>query len=108
MQPAVANDLDVRQRIIRVATRLFAHQGYGSTSVRELVEAAGVTKPTLYYYFENKEALFLEVVNTHLNGFDVLVEQTLASQGTLRQRLATFASALSSCASELPPVGLLG
>ena len=55
---------DARQRILDAATHLFAHRGFGSTSVREVVEAAGVTKPTLYYWFDNKEALYLECVRT--------------------------------------------
>ena len=52
----------IRQRILDAALQLFANQGYGSTSVRQVVELAGVTKPTLYYYFNGKEALFREVV----------------------------------------------
>jgi AcrR family transcriptional regulator len=47
----------VARDIARVAARLFATQGYEATSVREIVEAAGVTKPTLYYYFGSKEGL---------------------------------------------------
>jgi AcrR family transcriptional regulator len=43
--------------IARVAARLFARDGYEATSVRTIVEAAGVTKPTLYYYFGSKEGL---------------------------------------------------
>jgi AcrR family transcriptional regulator len=43
--------------IARVAAKLFATQGYEATSVRMIVEAAGVTKPTLYYYFGSKEGL---------------------------------------------------
>jgi AcrR family transcriptional regulator len=43
--------------IARVAARLFAAHGYEATSVRMIVEAAGVTKPTLYYYFGSKEGL---------------------------------------------------
>jgi AcrR family transcriptional regulator len=43
--------------IARVAARLFATQGYEATSVRTIVEAAGVTKPTLYYHFGSKEGL---------------------------------------------------
>src|SRR5258705_13685167 len=48
---------DVAQHIARVAARLFASQGYDATSVRTIVEAAGVTKPTLYYHFGSKEGL---------------------------------------------------
>lgn len=43
--------------IARVASRLFAERGYDATSVREIVEAAGVTKPTLYYHFGSKRGL---------------------------------------------------
>src|SRR5262249_2309410 len=45
------------RHIARVAARLFAQNGYDATSVREIVDAAGVAKPTLYYYFRSKEGL---------------------------------------------------
>jgi AcrR family transcriptional regulator len=45
------------REIARVAARLFASHGYEATSVRMIVEAAGVTKPTLYYHFGSKEGL---------------------------------------------------
>lgn len=47
----------VARHIARTAARLFAERGYDATSVREIVEAAGVAKPTLYYYFRSKEGL---------------------------------------------------
>ena len=48
---------EVAQHILRVAARLFATRGYEATPVREIAEEAGVTKPTLYYYFGSKEGL---------------------------------------------------
>ncbi|SIO66706.1 transcriptional regulator, TetR family [Singulisphaera sp. GP187] len=48
---------DVAQHIAHVAAHLFATQGYDATSVRTIVEAAGVTKPTLYYHYGSKEGL---------------------------------------------------
>src|SRR5262245_41201278 len=47
----------VARHIARTAAKLFAERGYDATSVREIVEAAGVAKPTLYYYFRSKEGL---------------------------------------------------
>jgi AcrR family transcriptional regulator len=47
----------VARHLARVAARLFADRGYEATSVREIVEAAGVAKPTLYYHFQSKEGL---------------------------------------------------
>jgi TetR/AcrR family transcriptional regulator len=62
----------VARHIARVAARLFATQGYDATSVREIVEGAGVTKPTLYYYFRSKEGLAKALVSVPLSD---LVEQ---------------------------------
>jgi AcrR family transcriptional regulator len=62
----------VARHIARVAARLFATQGYDATSVREIVEGAGVTKPTLYYHFRSKEGLAKALVSAPLSD---LVEQ---------------------------------
>ncbi len=51
----------VPQRLLAVATRLFAERGYDRTSVQEIVEAAGVTKGALYHYFGSKDDLLHEV-----------------------------------------------
>ncbi|MEM6290770.1 MAG: TetR/AcrR family transcriptional regulator [Myxococcota bacterium] len=45
-------------RILDEAIRMFASRGYASTSVREVVEASGCTKPALYYHFTNKVGLY--------------------------------------------------
>lgn len=46
-----------RLRIERAATRLFAERGYAATTVEDIVQAAGVTKPMLYRHFESKQEL---------------------------------------------------
>ncbi len=48
---------DNRARLLTVATRLFARHGYEAVGVQQLAEAAGVTKPTLYHYFDSKRGL---------------------------------------------------
>ena len=54
---------DERARLIeQSATRLFAEQGYASTSVDEIVNAAGVTKPMLYRHFESKQELCIRLL----------------------------------------------
>jgi AcrR family transcriptional regulator len=98
---------NARTRILEVATHLFAQRGYGSTSVREVVEASGVTKPTLYYYFESKEALFLEVVKFHMDQLTGLVEQALAAPGDVRTRLTGLVDCYVRGAVDNPDVVLL-
>ena len=57
VSPSRAESSEVARHVARTAARLFSSQGYDATSVREIVEAAGVTKPTLYYHFGSKEGL---------------------------------------------------
>jgi TetR/AcrR family transcriptional regulator len=82
--------LDARARILSVATALFAARGFGATSVREVVDAAGVTKPTLYYYFANKDALFLEAVQAQIGRIRALMDGTLRGDGPPIGRLRSF------------------
>ena len=50
-----------REQILREAARLFAHQGYPGTSMNEVATACGLTKPALYHYVRDKEALLLQI-----------------------------------------------
>jgi AcrR family transcriptional regulator len=53
-----------RQQLFTVALQLFAERGYRSTTMDDLAEAAGVTKPLVYQHFSSKRALYLELVDT--------------------------------------------
>lgn len=53
--------------IARVAAQLFAEEGFDATPVRKIVEAAGVTKPTLYYHFGSKAGLARALLTDPLN-----------------------------------------
>lgn len=83
---------------------MFGLRGYGSTSVREVVEACGVTKPMLYYYFGSKEGLFVATANTHLEALDRLAKEALASGTTLRDRLEALLIANVEFAALQPDV----
>ncbi|HEY3451515.1 MAG TPA: TetR/AcrR family transcriptional regulator [Myxococcales bacterium] len=48
---------DNRTKLLACALRLFVSKGYDGVGVQEIVEAAGVTKPTLYHYFGSKQGL---------------------------------------------------
>jgi AcrR family transcriptional regulator len=71
----------VRDRVVQAAARLFAERGFESTSVREIVEAAGVTKGGLYHYFDSKDALLSEIYSRVLrmqaNRLETLAESGL-------------------------------
>jgi len=68
------------QHIARVAAGLFARQGFDATSVREIVEAAEVTKPTLYYHFGSKMGLAEALLARPLEALAVTIE-AIVDQG---------------------------
>lgn len=51
-----------RQQLIASALATFARRGYHDTSMNDIADAAGVTKPVLYQHFESKRDLYLEVL----------------------------------------------
>jgi AcrR family transcriptional regulator len=53
---------DSAARILDVAERLFAHQGFAGTAVRDIAREAGLTAPSLYNHFESKQALYEAVI----------------------------------------------
>ena len=51
-----------KQQLLDKAAELFAERGYAETRVIDIVRAAGVAKGLFYWYFDNKEAVFEELV----------------------------------------------
>jgi AcrR family transcriptional regulator len=51
-----------KEHIMEVAKKEFFRKGYGAASINTIVDAADVTKPTVYYHFKNKEGLFNALV----------------------------------------------
>src|SRR3954470_14093464 len=60
--PAADEDSVKRRQIVDAARSVFLSQGYDAASMGEIARAAGVSKGTLYVYFENKEQLFDAIV----------------------------------------------
>lgn len=51
-----------REQLLHVAVGVFAEHGYHATSMNDVAEAAGVTKPVLYQHFSSKRELFVELL----------------------------------------------
>jgi AcrR family transcriptional regulator len=88
-----------RDRLLHEAADLFSRKGYAATSVGEIVAAAGVTKPVLYYHFESKEGLYLTLMEESLGAFRPVVEAALHNDGrTAADRIGRLCEALVECA----------
>ena len=83
-------ELNARQRLLETATELFADKGYAGTSVREIVDRAGVSKPVLYYYFKSKEGLFYAILEWAADVQQTILNEIFAASGTVLDRLIYF------------------
>lgn len=81
-------------RILATALDLFAVRGYDATSVREICQAAGITKPSLYHFFGSKEGVLRALATTSFEQFRTIVDSALATPGPLRTRLKTITRAV--------------
>jgi AcrR family transcriptional regulator len=61
--------LETRARILKAAEECFARYGYDSTGVAEICKAAAVSKGALYHHFPSKQAIFVEMFETWMDGF---------------------------------------
>jgi AcrR family transcriptional regulator len=75
-----------RERLLETATELFAEKGYAATSVREIVERAGVSKPVLYYYFKSKEGLFYAILDWAAEVQRKILNEIFDAPGTVQER----------------------
>ncbi len=63
------------QEILEAAFAEFSRNGYATTTLDRIAERAGVTKGTIYVYFENKEHLFISMVQESTKGAHETVQQ---------------------------------
>lgn len=98
-RPRSAGFDDHRRGILEVAAALFASKGYLGTSVNEVAEACGITKPTLYHYFRDKEDLLLQIADEHVTALVGLTQLVMAShepgEARLRELVHRFLAAYS-------------
>ena len=79
--------MDYRQQLIRTGCHLFSNRGYDAVAVQEIVNAVGVTKPTLYHYFGSKLGLFEAILASYLQPFISNLESQCKYQNDLVQSL---------------------
>ena len=89
-------------RILKSALELFSDKGYEATSVREICEAAGITKPTLYHFYGSKEGVYRALVEGALERFRADIQRALSGEVPLRERLGRMARAYVDAAMREP------
>ena len=83
----------IHDGILASATALFAKQGYMRTSISELADACQLSRGALYHYFESKEAILLEILDTHVRRMMADVEQAMSQH---QQTVDQFRAAIGA------------
>ncbi len=87
-------DSTQRIRILEAAIPVFAEQGLEGAAIRKVGQAAGVNSAMLYYYFENKQTLFVEAVRFVMRGLLDHLAQRRRAFDDGRQRLTFLVDGL--------------
>ncbi len=86
--------IPARAAVLESAIAAFARKGYAGTSVQAILRATGLSKPTLYYYFESKAGLFRAILDFAYDECFRLMEESVAAVGGCDQRLVAVATAI--------------
>ena len=79
-----------REAVILAAARAFRERGYHNTSLDDLAASLEVTKPTLYFYVPNKEAILFECFLAGLAQIQAALDECERAAGPARERLYAF------------------
>jgi TetR/AcrR family transcriptional regulator len=83
-----------RENISRQALELFSKKGYDAVGVQEIIDAAGIAKPTLYHYFGSKEGLLKTVLKEYFDKLYPAVETAAVYNGDIKNTLQKITAAL--------------
>ena len=87
------NGGDRRTQILRQAALTFLHNGYDATSMSQIAEGCGITKPGLYYHFKGKQDLLFAIMS---HAMDLLEQRSLAAMLSATSHEARLRSILHS------------
>ena len=100
--------VNTKNKIINIAEKLFANQGFDQTSVREISEEVGVSKANLYHHFSSKKALLKTIIEKAFNDYkseiNTIATENKESENKIRSAIISY---LDMCASNKNLVQLL-
>src|SRR5438128_12440701 len=77
----------MRDQILAAAIQLFAEYGYNAAPLRDIARIAGIQAASIYYHYPNKQALLVEIMETHMQRLNMNLERILREYSDPQQRL---------------------
>lgn len=90
--------------MMQAALRVFSEKGYHAATIRDIVNAAGVAVGTFYFYFPDKETLFIYLYEETAEFLLQAIAQAVAGKATLERQLAAGIEAFVNIAVYEPAV----
>jgi AcrR family transcriptional regulator len=96
-----------REKILDVAEARFAQRGYAGVGLREVAEAAGLGKSSLFHHFPSKAALYGAVLDRVIERIELRMNRALAASGDVRAQISDAVVGLIDTLAEDPPAARL-
>lgn len=84
MQP---ESRSARENILAAAVQLFAEYGYHAAPLRDIARIAGIQAASIYYHYPSKQALLIEIMDTHMQRLNTNLERIVREPSDPQQRL---------------------
>lgn len=82
---------DRKMQIIKAADKRFARHGFNKTNMDEIARDIRIGKPTLYYYFESKDALYIEVIKWEFENYLDSISKIFSDENiTVQKRFENY------------------
>src|SRR5512138_163695 len=91
-----------REKILEVAEALYARRGFAAVGMREVADAAGLGKSSLFHHFRSKVELYLAVLDRVLLRIEERLLPVLTSSGSAADKLDRWLDALIDALAEQP------
>lgn len=83
-----------KQRLLKIAYRLFISKGYEETSIDEIITEAQIAKGTFYYHFKSKDALLESIIDMMINEEVQQARQFLSALMSVPQKIVAIITSL--------------
>lgn len=101
-QPIAAEEISSREKILDAAEVLFAQRGFSGVGMREVAEAVGLSKSSLFHHFRSKVELYAAVAGRILSMFEQRTVQALGDPGDAFVRFDRWLDAMIETLAERP------
>lgn len=106
--PRTVDEAQRKDRIAEAAVPVFADHGFSETTVQEIADEAGVSKGSIYLYFESKRAIFFHVFRNFEAALDEAFDRALSGPGDADRKLDQLtADLLTLVKSNRPTIKML-